>query len=70
MTTPIRPFSAYISNSTFAMTSDISKTNSHWLMKFGQLVQLDESYRRHSKWLIRDIRGQRSSFDLDYLRSG
>jgi hypothetical protein len=52
LTTPLRPFFVYISISTFAMSSDISKTNSHWLMKFGQLVVLDESYRWHSIWSV------------------
>jgi hypothetical protein len=40
------------STQTFAIECDISKTISHRLMKFGQLVQLDESCHRHPKWSV------------------
>jgi hypothetical protein len=39
----------HFSTQTFTIECDISKITSHRLTKFGLLVQLDESCRRHSK---------------------
>jgi hypothetical protein len=65
-------FVSIYTTQTFAMTSDILKTISHRLMKFGQL---DDSYRWHSNGRstsnrFRDIPGHSSTFDLDYLWNG